>query len=77
MKTSQAKVDPQKKEKGKALPEFLKESEVLERLGITKRQLQYIRLQKGLAFIPLTERTRVYRESDLLKFIEGCETKGK
>jgi hypothetical protein len=48
---------------------ILSESALCQGLGIDKKQLDYLRLQKGFPCIRLHKRVRVYLVKDVLRYI--------
>lgn len=46
------------------------EQAILELLGINRKQLDYLRLEKGLPCVRLGQRVRVYLADEVLKFVE-------
>jgi len=56
------------------LQNILTEKELSELLGLSKDQISYLRTDKGLPFVKITDRSRVYFESDLVEFFYGCRT---
>ena len=55
----------------KTLDAFVTEPELLEWLRIKKVNLDYIRRQKGLPFVEVTQKIRLYRIADLAEFFDG------
>ena len=60
------------KENQQALSSVLTEAEVEKFLGITKGQLSALRNEKGLPFVKLNNRQRLYFEQDLIEFFKRC-----
>jgi len=54
----------------KTLDAFVTEPELLEWLRIKKVNLDYIRRQKGLPFVEVTQKIRLYRIADLAEFFD-------
>ena len=53
---------------GETLRNVLTERELCELLGMNKEQVGVLRRAKGLPFIKLTDRARLYFEADLVDF---------
>lgn len=70
-KGTRVKGDPQGREEKKILPEFITEEEVCKKFRINSRQLKYLRLELGLPYFQLTERTRLYIEKDLAEYLKA------
>ena len=60
------------KENQQALSSVLTEAEVEKFLGITKEQLSALRNARGLPFVKLNNRKRLYFEQDLIEFFKRC-----
>lgn len=67
------------------LKNFLTEQDLCELLGMSKTQIGVLRRDKGLPFIKLTDRVRLYFEQDLVEYFlehkmilnrHSSETKG-
>ena len=56
---------------GETLQNVLTEKDLCELLGMNKDQIGDLRRNKGLPFIKLTERNRLYLESDVMEFFQG------
>jgi hypothetical protein len=57
---------------GGRLAGYIKEAELLKRFGLSENQLRYLRSEKGLPYLNLNKRIRLYKESDLIEYLEGC-----
>ena len=50
--------------------QVLSEAELMERLGLTKKQLDHLRWQRGFPYVSLARTVRVYLINDVLEHIE-------
>jgi len=50
------------------------ETEVVSFLGLTKGQLQELRLKHGLPFVKINRNCRLYFENDIIEFCKGQRT---
>ena len=55
------------------LENFINESTLLELLGVEKVTLDTLRQKKGLPFIRVTDRVRLYRESSVVGWLQQHE----
>ena len=59
------------REMQEGLKNVLTEKELCELLGMNKEQVAGLRRDKGLPFIKLTDRSRLYFEADVVAFFRG------
>jgi hypothetical protein len=57
--------------KDETLQNVLTEKDVCDLLGMNKNQVGDLRRKKGLPFVKLSDRSRLYFESDIVEFFKG------